>query len=845
MLKRPWTDRFAFVGSILILLSLLAALPPVALSQEHKKPGGPGEAGAPSGEVEINMSECLDSLWNNMPGGMSALVEREGEATTPECAAAALGTARGALNDSKMIGDMGKALAITIDLIGKISGYGLPAEVLQAFFESGGNLDTFKDKLGEGVMKNAAGKVGGAIGHHLSDEVTEKLGEHGAETLFKLLYDALHPDVDKQYQDTFGRLNPCKGSIVVSVHYSGEFNTGEVRIAVNGDCFCNPFRGGVRIGKFSIIGVAPISLPAAPEKKGGKYVMHCKLGQPKYYVAAACCQFRDGHWTGGGPGDQPPGQPVTPEKKPDPKKEADYRNIERRCDPDGKLRDDIDWNQRRLNELIDRNPGEKNLIDWRRSELTRLRGQLCPCLENMKAGAEQSHDSDTLEILKDMIAHYCVPPAEHRTTPAPTPQAGTPSTTEQPPCQSEKEAYEQARRRYIDGGGNNPSAELAMARAKKAFCDCARKKYGNNLPPDIAKFCDPKAMRVPVKIPAETALAPVPNTLKTSSVLVGVVLPADSRPGDTITGTVVNDPKTYEGNPALRVVEQTVPLAVDEGGKASLHGVVVDVGDRPSMPADAPLTYTVPSHATSIPIIVYRTGTPPSTPEKVPVETRVTEKPSPPVRYQTPSAYTDSPVQVVTGKFGGDANFTQVEMAGKPADVVAESPRAVYWKMPEGVQPGSNEVVVKDGSTAVSFPVSVLRLSINADRLTLKRGESTAYHVTVSGFEGLSDSAWRAAPPSETTDMATLSKAAPSFQPPAPGSDGVVLLTIQNASSNTVTLNNSSNGTVVIPIKQSDIKNGSYEYHGTIKSKQAGGFNINSSVVSFLSPVAGEVQPTQ
>ena len=184
-------------------------------------------------------------------------------------------------------------------------------------------------------------------------------------------------------------------------------------------------------------------------------------------------------------------------------------------------------------------------------------------------------------------------------------------------------------------------------------------------------------------------------------------------------------------------------------------------------------------------------------------------------------------------------------MAGKPADVVAESPRAVYWKMPEGVQPGSNEVVVKDGSTAVSFPVSVLRLSINADRLTLKRGESTAYHVTVSGFEGLSDSAWRAAPPSETTDMAALSKAAPSFQPPAPGSDGVVLLTIQNASSNTVTLNNSSNGTVVIPIKQSDIKNGSYEYHGTIKSKQAGGFNINSSVVSFLSPVAGEVQPTQ
>jgi hypothetical protein len=844
VLKRPSTSLRPPIRKFLAVLFFLGFLAPSAHPQEKKKPEPKGGA-APTGEVDIKMSECIDSLWAGMPDGMSSNVELEGPATTPECATAALTTSRHALNISKMLGDMGKSLAITVDLLGKITGYGLTAEVLQAFLESGGDADTFKEKLSEGFIKNSAGRLGGAAGDHLIDEVTKKLGEQGAEALFKILYDALHPDINKEQQDTFGTLTACKGRIVVSIHYSGEFNTGEVRIAVSGDCSCQPFRGGVRIGKFSVIGVAPISL-TKPEKKNGKWVMPCKLGQPKYYVAAACCKEKDGHWTGGGPGDLPnePGQPVTDEPKPNPKKEADYINIERKCDPDGTLRRDIYWHQHRLDELLDNHSSDKNTIDWRRSELTRLRGQLCPCLDKMKADAEKSADQDTLELLKEMIAQYCVAP--HRTTPQPPGTPVPPATPAQPECQPEKDKYEKARQEYMDGGTNNPSLELAMARAKKAYCDCMRKKYGGKLPPEIEKFCDPKAMRVPSKPPTETALAPTPNTFRTSSTLIGVVLPSDVRPGDTITGTVVRDPKTYEGNPALHVVELTVPLPVDQNGKTSLHGVVVDIGEHPPMPADTPLVYKVPTRTPSIPVTIRRKEDPvPSTPVKVPVETKTPEKPASPPRYETPSIYTETPLQVVTGKFGGDGNFTQIEMAGKPADVVAESPRAVYWKVPEGVQPGSNKVVVRDGQTTLSFPVSVVRLSINADRLTLKRGESTAYHVTVSGFDGLSDSSWRAAPPSETTDMSAVSKLAPAFQPPGRGADGVVLLTIQNASPGTVTLSEARNEVVVLQIKKSDIKNGTYEYHGTIKSKQPGGFNINTSITSFLSPVPGEVQTAQ
>src|SRR3990172_12212297 len=97
-----------------LLLFLLLSFP---LFGEDKKPA--------ELRVKINFSQCQEAIWTNMPGGMSALVEREGEATTQECAAAALQQARSALNDSKMVAALGKAASITVDLLSKVTGLGL------------------------------------------------------------------------------------------------------------------------------------------------------------------------------------------------------------------------------------------------------------------------------------------------------------------------------------------------------------------------------------------------------------------------------------------------------------------------------------------------------------------------------------------------------------------------------------------------------------------------------------------------------------------------------------------------------------------------------------------------
>ena|ERR1700683_1443181 len=133
-----------------------------APSSAQKDKENTGNHGAQTAEVKITAENCLNAVCGNMPGGMSALVELEGQATTPECAAVALGAAKDAVNDSAMIKALRKAAAIGVDLIGKVTGYGLPTEIVKVFLEST-DASSFKGKLGEAAINVGAGKAGGAV----------------------------------------------------------------------------------------------------------------------------------------------------------------------------------------------------------------------------------------------------------------------------------------------------------------------------------------------------------------------------------------------------------------------------------------------------------------------------------------------------------------------------------------------------------------------------------------------------------------------------------------------------------------------------------------------------------
>ncbi|MDQ2980104.1 MAG: hypothetical protein M3R62_12880 [Acidobacteriota bacterium] len=811
--------------SIALVAVLLALSDPRATAEEKKM------------EVKIKIGECEEALATNMPGGMSALVEREGEATTPECAAAALGQTRQAITESKMFTAMGKGAAITVNLLRKVSGVGLAGEAaakaLEALLESGGTLDGFKEKLGENAGETGVSELAGHAGWKLGDETSEFLSKELAEKIFKVLQSE---HVSDSHEMGF-HLGFCEGSIVITLDYSIEQGTGEVRIAVTGDCHCTPFRGGVRIGRFSVIGVAPVSF-SKPVKGFGGWEIPCKLGQPRYYVWAPCCQQSEGHWTT--PGDAPPPpnpeEPQTTEPPPGKNKEnTDYRAVMDRCDPTGRLKDLIRWNERMLQHLYDQKADAKR-IAFRKGELAKAQKELCDCLRKMKSDRSLAGDAGMQKLLDDLIRSYCSPPAEPKTSRPPE----TPGTTPvRDVCQDAKDAYEQARSKYLDGGGNNPGLELTMVSAKKAYCECLRKKYGNKLPPDLEAFCNPKQLKMPSRPPTEPTTGQPSAPAKKTSILIGVVLPTDCHPGDTVTGTVVLNPKDYEGIPALRVVELQVPLESGADGKPTLHGVTVELGSGHGQPADGPITCTIPKDGSKISVTVGRTDTP----QQI-ARTDVSVIPQSPVapapQYETPPVCVNNGrPQVIHGPFSGNGSTTNIEVGGRPGLVIAETPREVYYSLPGGTAAGDNTVVLHESGKGTSFHVCVVNLGMSADRLNLLRGESTNFTTTVSGLDGLPSSAWLGGMPSDLVDLEWIRRVAPDFKIPGAGQPGVLLLTIENRSPDTITLGKAKGEVIVLTIDRGAVKNGAYEFRGTIHSKKSGGFTIRGTVVPFLAPVEG------
>ena len=461
-------------------VALLAAANP-ALGQK------PARTPAPPPRVRVEIGACEEGLWANMPGGMSSNVELANAGTTPECAALALGTTKQGLTSSAILRAAARSASLTVELLSKLNPWGLTGDaamkVLQAALESGGTSDGFKAQLGEKAMEQASGLLGeiaGGAGNG-SREVEERLLQEFGEAAFNTLRGN---ETVETHSDTF-RLSVCDGEFTVTVTASFLEARGEVRIVSNGDCKCSPFAGGVRVGAFAVVGVAPLTFGNL-RKEGRDWVLTCTLGTPHYDVWAPCCQVRDDHWVS--PRETPvPAAVAVPEPTPtaaERKRAADRANVSRRCDPDGRLASEIF----RLGIRFDWKRGDgapENVQRAAREELTRAQKPLCDCLNAMRADLSLRGDRGLMDVIDGMLGEYCSPPAE--VTPKPTP----PPRVALPPCSANRDAYESARARWSNDP-NNAGATLSMVRTREGLCACLRQQYGGKLPPDLEAFCNPR-----------------------------------------------------------------------------------------------------------------------------------------------------------------------------------------------------------------------------------------------------------------------------------------------------------------------------------------------------------------
>ena len=202
-----------------------------------------------------------------------------------------------------------------------------------------------------------------------------------------------------------------------------------------------------------------------------------------------------------------------------------------------------------------------------------------------------------------------------------------------------------------------------------------------------------------------------------------------------------------------------------------------------------------------------------------------------------------SQLQLIRGPFDGRWPGTGVDLGGKPGLILAETPHALFWKLPDAMPAGSISLTITDAGRGATFPVYVLGLAMAADQLHLMRGQSTRMQATVLGPELVPAGAWKAGDVWSSVDLKYIKEQFPDFEIPKPGDAATVFFRVDNVSRETVSMRPAKNESFITSLDRSAFSSGPYTYAATIQSRKAGGFTINGLVVAFFAPIPGQPLP--
>jgi len=406
--------------------------------------------------------------------------------------------------------------------------------------------------------------------------------------------------------------------------------------------------------------------------------------------------------------------------------------------------------------------------------------------------------------------------------------------------------------------------------------ECPAAEESSGAPETVKQFTAAEVLqqlaqaREAAKLPS-TPVAAAPEAATSSNVKeVGLILPAHIHPGDRISGSVVEDPGRYEGEPAITVTRIPLPLA-SSGAAASLAGWQIVMSGEPPQQADAPFVLTVPPGQPDLAVMFRQAGGAGAPLSKlIPLPQTPAKKSQPASSFQAPAICVKGQLCAIHGPFHGDASKTFAAFETRPATVIAETAEMAYLAIPERTEAGPRPLVIAEGNQAVAFPMVVAEFTIPPDRRDLPQGEKLLMYPTVSGPEELPDPAWRPGNyPAYNLDEAR--KLIPSFQPPAGGGHekrearekererekagksgaapeheseeneaGEILLVVKNLTPEMVNFRDSQNGTYVFHLHANSFHMGEFKYKFVVEGLKTGNFGVRGYVIPFLAPVQGQ-----
>jgi hypothetical protein len=365
-----------------------------------------------------------------------------------------------------------------------------------------------------------------------------------------------------------------------------------------------------------------------------------------------------------------------------------------------------------------------------------------------------------------------------------------------------------------------------------------------------------------------SAAAPAQSNAPANAKEVGLILPAQIRPGQRVSGSVVDDPSKYEGMPEISVTRVALPFQ-STGAGSTLASWVVEISGEPPQPADGPIALTIPPGQLELAVAFHPAGNPGSLVSKgIPTPNSPRTKAKTPTSYQAPAICLKDQLCVIHGAFSGNSGKTFAAFEERPAKIVAETPNNLFLAIPDLTGPGSRPLVIAEGSKAIAFPMVVGRLSFRPDTRALKAGDKQLTYSTLDGPEELPDAEWRPGnyPPS---NLAVAQKLVLGFQVPRSGRAGreerkakekqgskekqgdadeenegaEILLFLKNMTPEQVTFRESKNGTYVFNLNAASFKMGEFKYKFVVDANKTGAFALQGYAIPFLAPVTGQEFP--
>ena len=343
---------------------------------------------------------------------------------------------------------------------------------------------------------------------------------------------------------------------------------------------------------------------------------------------------------------------------------------------------------------------------------------------------------------------------------------------------------------------------------------------------------------------------------------VGLIVPAQVRPGERVSGRMVANAAEYADLPSVTVIEVAAPVEATAGA-STLAGWTVEVLGESPQPADGPITFTVPRSGSGLNITFQQTGNSAhSVSQLVSFPQSAAKKQKAPTSFEAAALCLKDQLCTVRGPFSGDSSKTFAAFEDRPAMVVAETPDAAYIRIPERTEPGARPLFLAEGSKVVALPVAVGEFTLkNGDR-EVQPGQNIVTWPILEGPSDIADAAWQAGN-FPATNLEEARKLIPGFQLPREDrkrreqaaehkkeskekreadekKGGSILLVVKNMTPEQVSMRGAKDQMIVFHLTDESFSRGEFKYDLIVEAIKSGHFDIRGYVIPFLAPVRGQ-----